>query len=175
MLIIKGTGLKAGELPAGYDRAREYLQDLAGFIQKIEDVDTVRPLKRENTYLVTHKPIGAMNFYTTVVYCLEAIWNDEGVTFNPLDFDTAQIQSPHTVLKGMVTGGLKLGRVSPELTSVDLRFELAVELPIPGMLKLVPQNLVQSTADGIMTVKVGHAVECMYKKVLEDFNMVGQA
>lgn len=172
MLIIKGTGLKAGELPAGYDRAREYLQDLPGFIRKIEDVDTIRPLKRENTYLVTHKPIGALNFYTTVVYCMEAIWNEEGVTFNPLDFDTAQIQSPHTVLKGMVTGGLKIAPAGPDRTTVDLRFELAVELPIPGMLKLMPQSLIQSTADGIMTVKVGHAVEVMYKKVLEDFNMV---
>lgn len=175
MLIIKGTGQKAGEIPAGYDRAREYFSDLAGFIQKIEDVDTVKPLKRPNTYLVTHKPIGAMNFYTTVVYCLESEWTDAGVLLKPLDFDTDQIQSPHTVLKGMVNGNLKIDRTDAERTAVHLTFELAVELPIPGVLKLVPQGLIQSTADGIMTLKVGQAVESMYRKVLEDFNMVGQA
>lgn len=174
MLIITGKGQKNGELPAGYDKAREYFADLAGFIQKIEDVDTVKPLKRANSYLVTHKPIGAMNFYTTVVYCLEAEWTDAGVLLKPLDFDTAQIQSQHTVLKGMVNGMLKLDRLADARTGADLTFELAVELPIPGMLKLVPQGMIQTTADGIMTLKVGQAVEVMYRKVLEDFNMVGQ-
>jgi hypothetical protein len=172
MLTIKGTGKKAGELPLGLPQAKEYFQDLPGFIAKIEEVDQVKPLKRANTYLVTHKPIGAMNFYTTVVYCLEAEWTDAGITFKPLDFDPEQIKSEHMVLKGFVNGGLKLVPAGDDRTSVDLVFELNVELPIPTVLKFVPQGLVQSTADGIMTMKVAASVESMYSKVLQDFNMV---
>jgi hypothetical protein len=174
MLIIKGTGTKAGELPLGPEKAKEYFQDLSKFITKIEEVDTCKPLKRPNTYLVTHKPIGAMNFYTTVVYCLEAEWTDTGVTFKPLDFEPSQIQSPHMVLKGFVNGGLQLKPVSDEATHVDLVFELNVELPIPPALKLVPQGLVKTTADGIMTMKVAASVESMYKKVLEDFDAIAR-
>lgn len=172
MLIIKGTGKKNGEMPLHHEKAREYFQDLSKFITKIEEVDTCKPLKRPHTYLVTHKPIGAMNFYTTVVYCLEAEWHDTGVTFKPLDFETSQIQSEHMVLKGFVNGGLTMKPVSDEVTAVDLMFELNVELPIPSALKLVPQGLVKTTADGIMTMKVAASVEAMYKKVLEDFDAV---
>jgi hypothetical protein len=172
MLVIKGTGKKNGEMPLGLEAAKEYFQDLSKFITKIEEVDQCKPLKRPNTYLVTHKPIGAMNFYTTVVYCMEVEWSETGVVFKPLDFEPEQIKSEHMVLKGFVNGGLNLKPVSADTTAVDLVFELNVELPIPPALKLVPQGLVKTTADGIMTMKVAASVESMYKKVLEDFDAV---
>ena len=171
MLIIKGVGKKAGEIPVGLNEAKDYFSDLPGFIKKISDVDTVRALSVPDSYLVTHVPIGAMNFYTTVVYALRTEWSERGMLLKPLDFDTDKIKSEHQVLKGFVNGELVLDQVAEDRTQAALHFELSVELPVPGMLRLVPQGLIQSTADGIMNVRVGAAVESLYGRVYEDFNL----
>lgn len=172
MLIIKGTGTKAGEVPLGQPEALRYFQgDVPEFIKKINEVDTVKPLSRENCYLVTHTPIGAMNYYVTVVYALEAEHTETGMLLKPLDFDTEKIQSPHQVLKGFVEGYLKTHPLADDRTGVDFQFSLAVEFPMPAALSLVPKGLVQTTANGIMTAKVGTTVESMYRKVLQDFNL----
>lgn len=170
MLIITGRGATAGVLPAPLATTRPYFDDLAAFIAKIEDVDTVKPLGKPYTYLVTHQPIGAMNYYVTVAYTLVGTPTETGFTLSSYDFEAAKLKSAHPVIKGYVNGALALTpHAEGEQTHIDLKFELKVELPLPTPLKLVPRGLVQTTADGIMTVKVATSVESMHRKVLADF------
>lgn len=172
MLIIKGVGRQSGEVPVGQAQALEYFQgDMPAFLQKIDDVDKVKPLGKPNAYLMLHKPIGGLNIFTTLVAALEGEMTDHGILLKPLDFDHEKIQSPHMVIKGFIEGHLKTQPVAEDRTMVELDFTLTVELPLPAALKLVPRGLIQSTADGIMTIRLGAAVNQLYRKVLQDFNM----
>ena len=171
ILTIKGTGKKNGELPIGMAEAREYFSDLGAFVQKIEDVETVKPLGAPMTYLVTDKPIGAFNYFVTIVSVLVGEWHDKGMTLSSRDFDTEKIQSKNQVLKGFIEGELVLTELTADKTGVDLSFTMTIEFPLPGALRLMPQTLVKSTADGIMTLKMGATVDALYKKVLNDFQL----
>jgi hypothetical protein len=173
ILSIKGTGKKNGEIPIGMAQAKAYFADLAAFVQKIEDVETVKPLGAPLTYLVTDKPIGAFNYYVTIVSVLVGEWHDKGMTLSSRDFDTDKIKSEHQVLKGFIEGELTLTDNGPDRTGVDLTFTMTVEFPLPGALRLMPQAVVKSTADGIMNVKMGATVDALYKKVLADFQLAG--
>lgn len=170
MLTITGRGAIDGILPAPQAEALPYFDDLAAFLAKIEDVDTVRPLGQPYTYLVTHRPIGAMNYHVTVAYTLVGTKTDGGFTFGSYDFDHGKIKSEHPVVKGFVDGALKVSPRSEAESHIDLKFELKIELPVPTVLKLVPRGLLQTTADGIMTLKVSTSVDSMHKKVLADFS-----
>lgn len=172
MLIIKGTGTKSGELPVSRAEALAYFGDLGAFIQKIEDVETVRPLGHAHTVLVTHKPIGALNVFTRVVCALRGEFCETGIQLVPLDFDAEKIKSEHQVLKGFIDGGLVLRELAADRTHAELSFTLRVEFPLPGALKLVPRALVQSTADGVMQMRMASAVNDLYSKVIADFGLV---
>ncbi|MDB5099670.1 MAG: hypothetical protein JWM80_4091 [Cyanobacteria bacterium RYN_339] len=173
ILTIKGTGKKNGEIPVGMAKAKEYFSDLGAFVQKIEDVETVKPLGAPLTYLVTDKPIGAFNYYVTIVSVLVGEWHDKGMTLSSRDFDTDKIKSEHQVLKGFIEGELVLADLGADRTGVDLSFTMTIEFPLPGALRLMPQALVKSTSDGIMSLKMGATVEALYKKVLNDFQLAG--
>ena len=169
MLTIKGTGVKAGEIPVAQSRALEYFKDIPAFLHKIDDVDQVRPLGRDGAYLVTHKPIGGMNYYVTVVYAFQAEFTPDGLVGRPLDFDVEKVKSEHPVLKGFVDTLLVTKPKSTETTSIDFKFTLTLEMPMAPALKLLPRPFVQATADGIMNLKVGATIDAFYKKVLTDF------
>jgi hypothetical protein len=173
ILTIKGTGKKNGEIPVGMAKAKEYFSDLGAFVQKIEDVETVKPLGAPLTYLVTDKPIGAFNYYVTIVSVLVGEWHEKGMTLSSRDFDTDKIKSENQVLKGFIEGELTLTDLGADKTGVDLVFTMTIEFPLPGALRLMPQAMVKSTADGIMTVKMGATVDSLYKKVLNDFQLAG--
>ena len=170
-MTFKGRGAKTGVLPHGLDHAKQYFQDLPAFLAKIEDVDTVKPLQAAGAYLVTHKPMGGLNYFVVMVAVLKATWDGSQMTLESLDFDLDKIKSEHQVVKGFLKGGLKLDERSPGQTDIDFAFDLDVEFPVPGVLRLVPSSLVQSTGDGIMTLKIGATVQSLYKKVLTDFNL----
>ena len=173
MLVIKGTGVKGGEMPVGREEALRYFENLPDFIHKIQDVDTVKPLGQPHTYLVTHKPIGALNFFTTVVYVVRGEFTPDGLKLSSFDFDAEKVKSEHPVLKGFVEGMLSLRELAPDRTHAELSFTLRVEFPLTGPLKLAPRQLVQTTADGLMTLKTSSSVNDLYAKVLADFNLPG--
>ncbi|HEY9722661.1 MAG TPA: DUF1997 domain-containing protein [Oscillatoriaceae cyanobacterium] len=171
MLTIKGTGIKAGEVPATHEDALRYFHNVHDFLWKLPDVESVKPLSREHCYLIVIKPIGGLNYYVTVASALEAKPTPKGLELTPLDFDTEKIKSDHQVLKGFVSGGL-LTEGKGAATSIDFNLKLEVEFPLPGALKLVPRGLIQSTADGIMNLRMGMIVDALHGKVLEDFKLL---
>ena len=71
----------------------------------------------------------------------------------------------------MVDGELVLKELGGDRTGVDFWFTFAVEFPVPGALRLVPTSLVQTTADGIMSMRVAVTVNNLYGKVQEDFKL----
>lgn len=170
MLTIKGTGLKAGEVPAPHDEALRYFHNVHDFLWKLPDVESVKPLSRENCYLIVIKPIGGLNYYVTVASALEAKPTPQGLELTPLDFDPEKIKSEHQVLKGFVSGALST-RGNGDRTGIDFNLKLEVEFPLPPALKLVPRGLIQSTADGIMNLRMGLIVDALHGKVLEDFKL----
>lgn len=171
ILTIKGRGQRSGELPVGLDRALDYFKaDFPRFLEKIEDVESAREIQ-PNTYLVLDKPIGALNYYVSIVTVLVVEWNERGMTLSSRDFDLEKIKTPHPGLKGFIDGGLVLDPLSGDRTGVALDFTLAVEFPLPTALRLMPQALVQSTSDGIMNLKMGATVQALHRKVLADFEL----
>lgn len=175
LLMIKGRGVKSGELPVPMAEARGYFErDLPAFLRKIEDVESVKELSQPFTYLVTDKPIGALNYYVTIVTVLVAEWHAGGMTLTSRDFDIEKIKAPHPVLKSYIDGELKLAEAGPDRTAVALDFTMTVEFPVPLALRLVPQAVVQSTSDGIMNIKMGATVQALYRKVLDDFKLPEQ-
>jgi hypothetical protein len=172
ILTIKGRGIKEGELPIGMAEARRYFErDLPAFIRKIEDVESVKELGQPGMFLVTDKPIGALNYTVTIVAVLVAEWEEGAMKLSSRDFELDKIKSPHQVVKSFIDGGLKLSDRGPEKTGVALDFTMTVEFPVPGALRLIPQILIQSTSDGIMNIKMGATVQALYRKVLEDFKL----
>lgn len=171
ILVVKGRGVKNGEGPLPLREALDYFSDIPAFLHKIDDVDQVRALAHPDSYLVTHKPIGALNYYVTVVYALQVVKNELGMTFKPLDFDHEKIKSEHQVIKGFCDGELVAKVLAPDRTGIDFYFNLSLEFPVPMALKLAPRGLLQSTADGLMNLKVGLTVDAFYKKVMEDLKL----
>lgn len=170
-LLIKGRGVKNGEGPLSQKEALEYFSDIPSFLLKIDDVDQVKALSHPNSYLVTHKPVGAFNYHVTVVYALQVEKTETGMVFKPLDFDVEKIKSEHQVLKGFCDGELITKVLAPDRTGVDFYFNLSIELPVAPALMLVPRGLIQTTADGIMNLKIGLTIDAFYKKVMEDLKL----
>lgn len=169
-MTFKGRGEKAGEIPVPIAEARQYFSDLKAFILKIEDVREVKELGRPGAFLVYNHPVGALNFYVDVVWCIQVEPSEKGMSIRPLDFDLEKAKTANFPLKSMVEGELVLSDRGAA-TGVDFWFTFAIETEIPGPLKLVPQGLIQSTADGIMNVRVAQTVGNLYGKVQEDFKL----
>lgn len=169
-LTITGRGTRQGELPVSEAEALAYFRDLRGFISKINEVDTIVD-GPQNSLLVSHAPIGGMNYFVTVVYALTGTWHDHGVRFGAADFDIKAMKSAHQLVRGIVTGHLTTKAVDEKRTAIDLDFQLAVDLPVPFALKFVPEMVLKTTADGIMNLKVAASVESMYRKAEQDFGL----
>lgn len=170
ILTIKGTGTKAGEVPDNLDNTISYIRKVEDFLWKIPDVETLKPLSRENCYLLINKPIGGMNYYVTVASALQIEPTPDGLVITPLDFDHEKVKSEHQVLKSFVSGYTKLSGQG-DRTSIDFSLTINIDFPMPGALRFVPQGLVQSTADGIMSLRMNMIVDALYQKVLADFSM----
>lgn len=169
IMTFKGRGEKGGELPVGMPAARDYFADIKGFLHKIEDVKEVKELGRPGAYLLKNHPIGALNYYVDIVWAIQVEHTDAGLLIRPLDFDLEKIKSDNQVLKSMVDGELVMKELAGDRTGVDFWFTFAVEFPVPGALRFVPQGLIQTTADGLMNVRVSVTVGNLYGKVEEDF------
>lgn len=173
IMTFKGRGEKGGELPIGMPAAKGYFADIKAFLQKIEDVKEVKDLGRPGAYLVKNHPVGALNYYVDVVWAIQVEHHDAGMVIRPLDFDHDKLKSDNQVLKSMVDGELKLKELAAEATGIDFWFTFAVEFPVPGALRLVPQGMIQSAANGIMDLRVSVTVGNLYGKVQEDFKLPG--
>ncbi len=171
MIIVRGQGATAAELPIGSAAAKTYFGDVPAFLRKIESVDGIRPLARPGTYLLTHHPMGGFGYEVVMAACLEATWQGDHMRLAPLDFDREKVVSPHPVVKGFIEGELRLAEPRPDATAAEFGFSVTVEVPVPGVLRLVPSALLQSTADGIMGYRAGLVVRCLFEKVLADFRL----
>lgn len=174
MIICRGQGTTAAELPIGAEAARTYFDDATAFLRKIEAVDAIRPLGRPGAYLLTHHPVGGFGYEVVMAACLQITWDGTTMTMAPLDFDLAKVASPHPVVKGYIEGELALAERRPGRTQADYRFAVTVEIPVPGVLTLVPRPMLQATADGIMTLKSGLVVRSLFGKVLADFRLAAE-
>lgn len=171
MIIVKGQGATAAELPIGPQAARTYFADVPSFLNKIEAVSGVKALGRPGTYLITHHPMGALNYMVVMVSCAEATWHDGGLSLRPLDFDTDQVKCDHPVVKGYIESDLVLAPRASDKTYADFRFDVRVELPIKGAITLLPRPLVQATADGIMSLRVSMVVKSLFNAVAADLRL----
>lgn len=171
IMTFKGRGEKGGELPVGMPAAKDYFADIKGFLEKIEDVREVKELGRPGAYLLKNHPVGALNYHVDIVWAIQVEPTENGIVIRPLDFDLEKIKSANQVLKSMVDGELVLKPLADDRTAVDFWFTFAVEFPVPGALRLVPSGLIQTTADGIMTLRVAVTVNNLYGKVQEDFKL----
>lgn len=171
LLTFKGRGTKQGEVPIGLEQALTYFSSVPDFVRKIEDVKTIKELSVPGAYLLTHHPIGGLNYFVTIVAAMQSQATPTGLVLRSLDFDLDKIKSEHQVVKGFIDGELVATRVDDRRTAINFYFNMAVEFPVPLAMRLVPQGLITSTADGIMGLKMGIVVSSMYKKVLEDFNL----
>lgn len=169
-LIITGRGVRRGELPVGQAEALAYFRDVKAFVAKIQEVERIEE-GPQGSLLVSHRPIGGMNYFVTVVYAMTCDWHEQGVRFGSAPFDLSGMRSPHQLVKGEVSGHLHTQALPNGHTATELDFTLSVALPVPFALKLVPSAVLKTTADGIMSLKVGISVEDMYRKVEEDFGL----
>lgn len=175
MIVFKGQGATASELPIGLAGARTYFEDVTAFLNKIEAVQAVKPLARPGAFLVTHHPVGGLGYMVAMAACLQAEWDEGGMRLVPLDFDMAQVKSEHPVVKGFIEAALALEPRAGDRTGVDFGFDLSVEVPLPGALRMLPRGLVQVTGDGIMSAQVRLVVQSLFRKVMEDFRLGAEA
>ncbi|MEB3222293.1 MAG: DUF1997 domain-containing protein [Candidatus Sericytochromatia bacterium] len=166
-----GQASKQGQLPIGLTAALGYFEDVKAFIQKIEDVKEIRDLALPRAYMMTHHPMGGLNYHITVVTAIQAETTSSGLVLKALDFDHQKVKSEHQVVKGFIDGRLDARAVSEQQTAIDFAFSLSLEFDVPAALALVPRPLVQATADGLMRLKLGLIVENLYGKVRQDFNL----
>lgn len=168
MLRISGQGKAGTDLPVDLAAARTYFEDVTAFFAKIEAIATVKPLARAHTYLITHHPVGGLDYRVVVITCMQVDWHEGGMRLVPLDFDPPERHQDLPVVKGFTEGDLRL---TPEGggTRVAFDFSVTVELPIVKVLKLLPRALVQATADGIMGLQVNNTVQTLFRKVQQDF------
>jgi hypothetical protein len=171
MIMVSGKGSTASELPIGLSASRDYFADISAFLLKIEAVDKVKPLGRPGAYLVTHHPVGGLNYHVVMVSCMQSEWHEGGMRLRPLDFETDQIKCEHPVVKGFIEADLSLADRGLDKTSVEFQFSVGVELPLVGGLRMLPRPLVRATADGIMNFKVGLIIQSLFRKVLDDFSL----
>lgn len=171
LMTFTGRASRQGLLPVGMDEALAYFSDVRAFIQKIEDVKDIKDLALPRAYLMTHHPIGALNFHVTFVTALQAEGTDTGLRLKSLDFDHQKIKSEHHVLKGFIDGELVAQARGQAETAVDFNFELSIGFEVPGALALIPKSLIQTTADGLMKLKLALVIENLYGKVRQDFNL----
>lgn len=168
-ISIRGVGYKAATVPMSLEGARDYFADVPGFLKKIDMVETVRELGRPGAYLVIHKAVGALNFQATSAYAIQVEHTESGMTFLPLDFEVAQLKSPHPVVKGFVEGSLVLTSKSDNAVATELTFIHTADIEQRGPLAFVPPALIKSTADGVMNMIIGSTIESMWRKVQADF------
>lgn len=169
-LIIQGRGTRKGELPISEAEALDYFRDIKAFVAKIQEVEKIEE-GPGGGLLVSHSPLGAMNYFVTLVYNMTCTWHEHGVRFGAAPFDLGAIKSPHQLVKGEVLGHLTTRPIEAKRTEIELEFGLQIDLPIPFALKFVPEALVRTTADGIMTLRVAASVDSMYRKVEQDFGL----
>lgn len=167
-ISIRGVGKKAAEVPLSLEAAREYFKDVPSFLRKIDMVETVKELGRPNAYIVIHKTVGALNFQATSAYAIQVEHTETGMTFLPLDFDVAQLKSPHLVVKGFVEGSLVLEPRGDELVATNLTFVHTADIEQTGPLSFMPAAMIKSTADGLMDMIIGVTIDSMWRKVQAD-------
>jgi hypothetical protein len=168
-IAIRGVGFKAATVPLGLEAARTYFADVPTFLRKIDMVETVRELGRPDAFLVIHKTVGAMNFQATSAYAIQVEHTAHGMTFLPLDFEVAQLKSPHPVVKGFVEGSLKLTPQGENMCATELTFIHTADIDQAGPLAFIPAGMIKTTADGLMTMIIGSTIESMWRKVKADF------
>jgi hypothetical protein len=170
-MTFKGHAVKQGELPIGLTEAKQYFSDIKAFIRKIEDVKDIKDLSMPQAYLMTHHPMGALNYYITFVTAVQATETPDGLLLKSLDFDENKVKSDHPPLKGFIDGRLQARELEPDRTAIDFNFDLTIDFKLPTALMLVPRGLIQSTADGLMSLKLTKLVNDMYQKVVDDFRL----
>ncbi|MEB3196048.1 MAG: DUF1997 domain-containing protein [Candidatus Sericytochromatia bacterium] len=170
-MTFKGRAARQGEIPVGLADALAYFSDVKAFIQKIEDVKEVRDLALPKAYLMSHHPIGALNYYVTVVTAVQAEPTPSGLRLTGLDFDETKLSSEHQLLKGFIDGALEAREIASGRTALDFFFDISFDFTVQGPLVLVPRPVIQSTADSLLRLKLGVLVENLYQKVVEDFRL----
>ena len=170
-MTFTGRATRQGLLPVGLDEALAYFTDVRAFIQKIEDVKDIRDLSLPRAYLMTLHPIGALNYHVTVVTALQAESTPSGLKLRPLDFDAQKVRSEHPVLKGFIEGELQATARGATQTAIDFKFDLSIDFEVPATLNLLPRPLIQTTADGLMKLKLALIIENLYGKVRQDFSL----
>lgn len=174
MIRVSGRGATSSELPIDLAAARQYFQDAAAFLYKIEAVKTVKPLARPGAFLLTHHAVGGLNYKVALVTCMQIAWHETGLTLAPLDFDADKVPCEVPVVKGYSDGALDLLERG-ERTGVDFKFTMEVELPLKGALTVIPRPVVQATADGIMQFEVKRTVQNLFRAVHADFSTTSKA
>ena len=175
MITVRGQGQTAAELPVARAAARTYFADVPAFLRQIEAVDGVKPIAGGAAYLITHHPVGGFGYEVVVVAVLEHVWDGHQMRLVPRDFDLDKVKGPHAQVKGFIEGTLTLDERAADRTAAAFSFALTVEIPVPGVLSLVPRPLLQTTADGLMTLKSGLVVRSLFQKVLADFQLPANA
>jgi hypothetical protein len=171
-LQIVGLGARERDLPVSIDEAREYFhRDVPGFLAKIEDVEQLRALPQSHCFFMRNRPVGGLNHYFTVVNAVRVMPESSGLTLEALDFDIDGLSADYPLLKGFVSGALRIKAVNDERTRVDFRLTMRVDFPLPRPLQLLPHVLVKTTADGVMSNRLDGVVRTLYQKVLNDFNL----
>lgn len=170
-MTFKGHAAKQGELPVGLAEAMQYFSDIKAFIRKIEDVKDIKDLSLPQAYLMTHHPMGALNYYITFVTAVQATATPDGLALKSLDFDEKKVSSDHPPLKGFIDGRLQAREIAPGRTAIDFNFDLTIDFELPTALMLVPRALIQTTADGLMNLKLTKLINELYQKVVDDFKL----
>lgn len=176
ILPIRGRFTKRADMPLPLAAARHLFEhEMAAFLGRMDDVRAVSSPAGAESFLVEHHPIGGMNFHVTLVYALRTVSTERGLTLTAFAFDPAAIESRHLVIPGVVEGALAFTSLAADRTEVSLDFTLTIELPLLPALQLLPRFLVRSTADGIMSMKLGANVEGAYQKTLASVRALAQA
>lgn len=168
VLDLGGQAIHVFQFDTPISRAYEYFLNIPSVFRLLPDTLDVQPYSDKDYRLV----VGANDGYghaMSAIFDLHADCEHErSIRIKPAT------NGPAVRLSGLVFKGdlwaeahFKPGRAG---TAVEYSVELALSIPIPGVLRMVPQNFLQNLGEHAMSFKMTHMISGFARDIETDFH-----
>jgi hypothetical protein len=159
----------AMEMHAGRAAVGSYLDSHEGWFRRCAEPMRVHPVGR-NGYELTLGRFGNLGFEVEPTIALELLPQQQG-TYRIVTIPrAADAAAPSTLYDVDFNASLRLEEDAGSLTNVRWTLDLCVWIRLPGMITLLPEQIVQSSGDHVLRQIVRQVSRKLTWKVQEDFH-----
>lgn len=167
LIELSGQAAHTFRFPAALDLSYEYFCDVPAVFRLLPDALDVRAYARDRYRLI----VGASDGHghsMSAIFDLAAHY-EPGRSIRVLPAD----DGPPAKLPGMVFAGALAAQAifaeDERGTAVRYTVDLAMDIPVPGVLRLMPESFLQTLGERAMEFKMGQMISGFTQNIAADF------